>query len=245
MVTSPTLSVHAAGGLFFLVDEAARSRGLLVAFADRHGGISVPPFDSLNLAARVGDDPAAVAENRERVARALGRRSEEFVYSRQVHGTRVVDVDTRARGMVGEADGLFTQEPGCVLTMLTADCAPVVVAGAGGVAILHAGWRGLAAGVIEAGLGRIGTPATAWIGPSIRACCYEVGPEVVTAFEARGLPIAAPNRVDPPEAAAALLANAGVDPIIASPCTSCDPAYFSYRRDGVTGRQGAFVGLLE
>ena len=84
------------------------------------------------------------------------------------------------------------------------------------------------------------------MGPSIHACCYEVGPEVVDAFAAQGLPVAAPDRVDPGRAAMVALRRAGVEDIEAiTDCTSCDTRYFSYRRDGVTGRQGSFVGLVK
>lgn len=227
-------------------DQDARGRGMLVAFSDRAGGVSRPPYDSLNLAARVGDEPGAVEDNRARVARAAGFEVSSLVLARQVHGTRVLEVDGSASGIVGEADALVTRSPGVVLAILSADCAPVVLAGPDGVGIVHAGWRGLVRGVIQAGLEALGAATSAWIGPSIRACCYEVGPEVTEAFAGAGLPVAAARRVDPPASARSVLERAGVERIeMMDACTSCNARYFSHRRDGRTGRQGSFVSLLE
>ncbi|MDQ3953848.1 MAG: polyphenol oxidase family protein, partial [Actinomycetota bacterium] len=135
--------------------------------------------------------------------------------------------------------------PGPVLAILAADCAAVALWGSRGVAIVHAGWRGLVAGIVAKGVERAGDVHAAWIGPSIHSCCYEVGPEVVAAFEEAGLPVADASHVDPGRAAHAALRDAGVESVAMSEiCTSCDPRFFSYRRDGVTGRHGAFVSLL-
>ena len=233
------------GGLSVLTDESARSHGLLVAFTDRHGGVSDPPYDSLNLGSRIGDDPQAVERNRALVADALGFEADAVARVRQVHGARVVRVADET-GSLGEADVLASDAPRRVLTVTTADCVPVVIAGDGGVAIAHAGWRGLVAGAVEAAVDAIGGAHSGWVGPSIRACCYEVGPDVTSAFAVAGLPVAAEDRVDPGRAAVVALRRAGVAAIkVADLCTSCDPRFFSYRRDGVTGRQGAFVARLE
>lgn len=215
-----------------------------VAFSDRNGGTSAPPYDSLNLAARVGDDPHRVDDNRVRVAEAAGFDPERLRLARQVHGAEVLDVSSRDPVVAGEADVITTSEGGLVIGILTADCTPVVVVGARRVSIAHAGWRGLVAGAVEAAVAAVGDADAAWVGPSIHACCYEVGPEVVDAFRRRGLPVAGADRVDPGRAATFALHRAGVDRVVASiDCTSCDPRYFSYRRDGTTGRQGAFVWL--
>jgi copper oxidase (laccase) domain-containing protein len=137
------------------------------------------------------------------------------------------------------------REPGPVLAILTADCAPVLMIGAGGAAVAHAGWRGLVAGAIEKAVASVAPVAAAWVGPCIHACCYEVGPEVVDAFNAAGLPVAAPDRVDPAQASAFALRRAGVDRIaVSNDCTACGRDWFSYRRDGLTGRQGAFLALV-
>jgi copper oxidase (laccase) domain-containing protein len=138
----------------------------------------------------------------------------------------------------------MAREPGPVLAILTADCAPVLVIGTGGAAIAHAGWRGLVAGAVENAVAAVAPVAAAWVGPCIHACCYEVGPEVVAAFRTAGLPVSATDRVDPAQASGFALRRAGVDRIvIADVCTACNPDWFSYRRDGVTGRQGAFLAL--
>ena len=238
------LDVAGGDGIHLLTDGRARERGVLVAFTDRAGGVSRPPYDSLNLAARVGDDRAHVDENRRRVGAAAGFRVDELCLARQVHAAGAIEARRGDAGVLGEADVLLTREPGVALGILTADCAPVVVAGQHGVAIAHAGWRGLVAGVVEVAIEAVGPVEAAWVGPCIRACCYEVGPEVIQAFAARGLPVG-DDRVDPMDAAVAALRAEGIDEIAAAGvCTSCDRSYFSYRRDGVTGRQGAFAALL-
>jgi copper oxidase (laccase) domain-containing protein len=109
----------------------------------------------------------------------------------------------------------------------------------------HAGWRGLVAGAIEAGIAAVGPVRAAWVGPAIHACCYEVSDDVTSAFRSAGLPVAGDDRVDPGRAAVFALERAGIGEIAATgDCTSCDPRYFSYRRDGLTGRQGSFIRML-
>lgn len=224
--------------------EDSSSPDVAVAFTDRMGGVSTTPYDSLNLAARVGDHPSSVGTNRRKAAKAAGFDVDRLALARQVHGRDLIDVRPGAAGVVGEGDALAATEPGVVLGILTADCAPVLLAGPGGIAVAHAGWRGLVAGVIDVAVARLGVVERAWVGPAIHSCCYEVGPEVIEAFGAVGLPIADDTHVDPAAAAGAALDRAGVPQVdIAAPCTSCDPRYFSYRRDGVTGRQGAFVWI--
>jgi polyphenol oxidase len=233
-------------GIDVLSDPNARSQGWLVAFTSRRGGVSAAPYDSLNLAARVGDKPDPVASNRKRAASAVGFDVEQLALARQVHEADLIEVHPGATGVLGQADGLTIDQPGPVAAILTADCAPVVIATDDSIAVLHAGWRGLVAGVVETGIEKLGDVRTAWVGPCIHSCCYEVGPEVTEAFSNKGLPVAAERRVDPAQAAAAALRNAGVDNVaVAEECTHCSNKYFSYRRDGVTGRQGAFAGLLE
>lgn len=146
----------------------------------RGGGVSAPPYASLNLGSHVGDVPAAVAENRRRL-RAAGALPAEPVWLSQVHGARVRDLD--ADEVPGEADAAITRRAGRVCAVLTADCLPVLLACASGdaVAAVHAGWRGLAGGVIEATVRALGSaPASilAWLGPAIGPEHFEVGPEV-------------------------------------------------------------------
>lgn len=234
-----------SGNIRLLLDVDAREAGILVAFADRRGGSSKPPYDSLNLAATVGDHPAAVRTNRAEVATAAGFALEDLVLAKQIHGCGVLEAGPGDSGVIGEADVLVSREPGPVIGILTADCVPVILQGEGVVAIAHAGWRGLVGGAIQVAVERVGRVDKAWVGPSIHACCYEVGPEVIDAFRERGLPVADGSHVDPGRAAVVALYRAGVTDIEAtSDCTSCDARYFSFRRDGVTGRQGAFAGLM-
>jgi len=222
----------------------ARGERVRVAFSDREGGVSDAPFHTLNLGLFVGDDEGAVWENRIRVGRAAGFDADDLALAKQVHGAAVVEATTG--GLVGEADVLVTDIGGGtgapVIGILTADCAPVVLEGSSRIGIIHAGWRGVVGGAVETGVAAVGDVRRAWIGPSIHACCYQVGPEVIDEFVSRDLPVADGSRVDPARSAQLLLRRAGVEDIVVSDvCTSCDERYFSYRRDGVTGRQGAFA----
>lgn len=245
MTFEPSLREHLDDDVLWCGDDAAREAGVLVAFTARLGGVSRAPYDTLNLAVSVGDDRGDVDENRRRAAAAAGFDPGRLALALQVHAVEVLDVGPRDSGFLGEADGLFTAEPGPVLGILAADCAPVVVWGSRGVAIVHAGWRGVSGGVVANGVERAGEVHAAWVGPSIHACCYEVGPEVVAAFEQAGLPVEDESHVAPGRAAGAALKAAGVERVVVSDvCTCCDDRFFSYRRDGVTGRHGAFVSLL-
>jgi YfiH family protein len=238
------IEVHSRG-LRFLTDPGARERGLLVAFSDRRGGVSDPPFDELNLSVSVGDTDQA-GHNRATVADALGFDAGSLVQLRQVHGSEVLEAAVGSSGVLGPGDGLVARAPGVVLGVLAADCVPVLLEGRSGIAALHAGWRGLVAGVLEQGVDAIGPVSAAWIGPSIHACCYEVGAEVTEAFARAGLPVADDRHVDPSLAAHWALTRAGVTNIARSDeCTSSRANYFSHRRDGETGRQGGFIALLE
>lgn len=241
----PRLDEHFDDGVLWFGDDGARELGVLVGFSARLGGVSRAPYDTLNLAVRVGDERADVSENRRRAGASVGFDAARLALAIQVHAADVLDVGADDAGVLGEADGLFTAAPGPVLAILAADCAPVVLWGERGIAIVHAGWRGLVAGVVAKGAERVGEIRGAWVGPAIRACCYEVGPEVVAAFGAAGLPVHDERHVEPGAAAGAALRSAGVEELVVSDvCTSCDERFFSYRRDGVTGRHGAFVSLL-
>ncbi|HVF52792.1 MAG TPA: polyphenol oxidase family protein [Actinomycetota bacterium] len=242
----PRLEVTSRGGISLLWDPGARARGRAVAFTSRGGGKSSGSYESLNLGDLVGDDPGLVGANRELVADAIGARPGTVSYLRQVHGCGVVEAESGDALPAREADAVIVRAQGVWGAVLTADCVPVVVEGVAGMAAIHAGWRGLVAGVIEAAVAEVGAPRSAWIGPSIEACCYEVGPEVIDAFRARALPVHGDDRLSPSAAVAVVLRRSGVPDIArAGICTSCDDGYFSYRRDGVTGRQGAFAGFLD
>jgi len=200
-------------------------------FTTRRGGVSDGPFASLNLGLRTDDDAARVRENRARVARLSGGR---IAQARQVHGTRVVAADPDA---VEEADGQVTAERGVAAMALTADCLPIALVAPEGVAMLHAGWRGLADGVIAAGVqalrGLGAGEIAAAIGPGAGPCCYEVGAEVHAAFGTSG------RTVDLKTLARERLEAAGVGVVHdCGLCTIHDERFFSHRRDrGVTGRQ--------
>ncbi|MDQ3878914.1 MAG: polyphenol oxidase family protein [Actinomycetota bacterium] len=248
----PSLERFEVDGLSMIVDPDARTRGLVVAFTDRLGGVSPAPYASLNLGRLTGDDARNVDANRDRVAHALGLDPRHIHRIRQVHGTRVVDRWGLPDGAaVEEADGIAIEGEGAAM-VLAADCVPMVVSGANALVALHAGWRGLVAGAVGAAVSKAGPGAVAWVGPSIRACCYEVGPEVIGAFERAGLPVVDESHVDPGRAAADALGAAGVSSVTAwDECTCCatvggpgsGPRFFSHRRDGVTGRQAGLVWL--
>ncbi|WP_341678821.1 peptidoglycan editing factor PgeF [Niveibacterium sp. SC-1] len=223
-------------------------------FSTRDGGVSLPPFASLNLGDHVGDRPEDVRENRRRVEALLpaGPR-----WLQQVHGTTVVS----ARGAVGcEADAAVAHAAGEVCVVMVADCLPVLFCDRAGTVVgaAHAGWRGLAGGVLEACVRKMGVaPAEvlAWLGPAIGPSAFEIGPEVRETFMADHAEAAGafrPGRGDRWMADIYMLARlrlerAGMDAGAiygGTYCTASDPArFFSYRRDGRTGRMGAFVWL--
>jgi polyphenol oxidase len=200
-------------------------------FTTRRGGVSEGPYASLNLGLWTDDDPTHVRRNRELAQGHTG--AARLAQGRQVHGTRVV-VDGQG---IEDADGQVTTARGVAATVLVADCLPVALAGADGVGVVHAGWRGLAAGVLEAGVEATGAVAAA-IGPGIGPCCYEVGDDVRAAFGTQG------PTLDLKAVARARLQAAGVQEIHdCGLCTACDPErFFSHRRDrGVTGRQAGLA----
>lgn len=224
------------------------------AMTTRTGGASAGPYASFNLATHVGDDPAAVVENRRRLRRALDLPAEP-AWLQQVHGTGVA-VLPAAKQVAADAAVTFTR--GHVCAVLVADCLPVFLAGRAGdrVGIAHAGWRGLAAGVVEATVAAFACKPgelVAWLGPSIGPRAFEVGPEVRDAFLAQDAGAAAafhpgrPGRwlADLPGLARRRLAAAGVTAVSGGDiCTHADAArFYSFRRDGATGRMAALAWL--
>ncbi len=221
----------------------------------RIGGVSKNPYNTFNLATHVGDDPQAVAANRAQLRAAL-KLPAEPLWLRQIHGVTVVDA-ALAKGEP-EADGAYATKPGAVCAVLTADCLPVLLCDRRGtkVAALHAGWRGLASGVIEAGMKALGVPGSelmAWLGPAIGPEAFEVGKEVRDAFIAHD---STANGAFQPQAggkyiadiyrlARQRLAALGVTAVYGGGlCTVRDRArFYSYRRDGVTGRMAALIWL--
>jgi purine-nucleoside/S-methyl-5'-thioadenosine phosphorylase / adenosine deaminase len=229
---------------------AADLPGVRALFTTRRGGVSTGPFASLNLGRLTADDSANVDENRARVAAATGCRRERFLYGRQVHGAavrRATEPPGPARPPA-EEDGQATALAGHPALVFVADCTPVLLAADGAVAALHAGWRGIAAGIVAEGVAALrdcgGTgPVTALIGPGARSCCYEVGEEVHDQFQAYDARRGERN-LDLPRIIRADLEKAGVTDVHdVGLCTMCwFGMFFSHRRDGgVTGRQAGVV----
>ncbi len=218
----------------------------------RQGGVSLPPFDTFNLGDHVGDDPAAVAQNRLRLS---GEFDIQPAWLKQVHGLAVADADP---SRVVEADASWTNRPGIACTVMTADCLPVLFCDQAGtqVAAAHAGWRGLAGGVLEATLDRLNVPPAqvlVWLGPAIGPQAFEVGLEVCDAFTAVH-PEAARAFVDgerPGKLMADIyalarirLAARGVTAVYGGGlCTVSDERFFSYRRTPQGGRFASLVWL--
>lgn len=226
-----------------------------VVFSTRLGGVSEGPFRSLNLGILTDDEPERVVENRRRLCDAVAVDPGRATMAWQVHGDRV----TRAKptgivspGAVFErCDGLWSDEPGQPMALLTADCLPVALARTAGepaLAFLHVGWRGLLAGIVGAGAEALGGGSlTAAIGPGIGPCCYEVGEEVAGPYRERfGAGVVANSRLDLWSATERALLAAGCESVERTDlCTACSPElFFSHRRDrGRTGRQG-IVGYV-
>jgi polyphenol oxidase len=205
-------------------------------FTTRRGGVSDGPFRSLNLGLWTDDERDRVRENRARVARLSGGR---LAQARQVHGTDVIEADPDT---VVDADGQVTAKRGVAPMALVADCVPIALVAPEGVGMLHAGWRGLAGGVVANGVAALralgAERIAAAIGPGAGPCCYEVGAEVHAAFGTSG------RTLDLKAIARERLEAAGVHSVHdCGLCTMHDPErFFSHRRDGgVTGRQAGVV----
>ncbi|MBI3902162.1 MAG: peptidoglycan editing factor PgeF [Nitrosomonadales bacterium] len=221
----------------------------------RNGGASAAPYSSLNLGSHVGDVPLAVARNRQLLAPLLPN---EPVWLNQVHGT--VAVDTGTPQCTPQADACIATHAGAVCVVMTADCLPVLLCDDEGsvVGAVHAGWRGLCDGVIEQAVRAMNSPPgnlMAWLGPAIGPQAFEVGDEVRAAFVARQSQAAAafvPGvagkwYADIYELARLRLNALGINRIYGGGlCTYSDHSrFFSYRRDGATGRMGSFIWLAE
>jgi polyphenol oxidase len=279
----PGLAWREAGvGVPLLVAEDLEAAGIGAAFSCRLGGVSEPPFDRLNIGLNTGDDAGDVRANRALLAGALGLEPAALATVYQVHGPAVlvaanaggfapreppdpvprsIGGPPEGRGGVGgrpvaAADGIVTGAPGVAAAVGAADCVPVLLADpeARVVGAVHAGWRGIALGVVETAVAALahagGDPGAtvALIGPAIGGCCYEVGPEVRGAVLARCAAAASVTRdgrpsLDLPAGAAELLHAAGVGEVRAAGlCTADDPArFFSARRDRRTGRQAGVI----
>jgi purine-nucleoside/S-methyl-5'-thioadenosine phosphorylase / adenosine deaminase len=223
----------------------------------RTGGVSTRPYASLNLGAHVGDDLAAVERNRALLCKAIGLATQPLWLS-QVHGTDVVDVVSQA--MAPTADGAFALRSGRACTILTADCLPVLFCDRDGsrVAAAHAGWRGLVGGVLSRTIDALAIPASrliAWLGPAIEQDAFEVGVEVRNQFIARDAGHAAAFvanergrwQADLYGLAQRELERSGVSGIYGGGerCYEDAARFFSYRRDGRTGRMATLIWLAQ
>ncbi len=228
-------------------------RGVRALSTTRHGGVSLGPWASLNLGDHVGDDPVAVQANRQRLRQLL---PDEPRWLRQVHGVGCIDAASPDADRT--ADAAFTRQRGVVCVVMTADCLPILFCDdqATVVGVAHAGWRGLAAGVIESTVSAMEIPGAnlmAWLGPAIGPRAFEVGDEVRAAFVAFD---GAASEAFVPAAggkwlcdiyllARQRLARLGIRRVTGADfCTAGEPQrFFSYRRDGVTGRMASLIWL--
>ncbi|RMJ01864.1 Laccase domain protein YfiH [Marinobacter litoralis] len=237
---------------------SARVRALCTT---RKGGVSQSPWQSLNLGGHVGDNAADVARNRQRLAAFMGVETSQLGWLNQVHGTRVVELTRDNLKDCPDSDASFTREQGVVCAILTADCLPVILADRDGqvVGAAHAGWRSLCGGVLENLIQAMAvepSKLTAWFGPSIGPVNFEVGPEVRAAFVEQQADSASAFSeqgarsghfvADIYELARLRLSRAGVSDISGGGwCTVDDPErFYSYRRDGQTGRMATLVWLV-
>ncbi|WP_432754638.1 peptidoglycan editing factor PgeF [Pseudomonas sp. WMBT8] len=236
----------------WLIPDWPAPAGVKACVTTRAGGVSLAPFDSLNLGDHVEDSPVAVLENRRRLTAAFDIQP---AWLRQVHGVVVVKADP---GQIAEADGSWTETPGVACTAMTADCLPALFCNKAGtrVAAAHAGWRGLAAGVLEAAadsLGAVPTDVLVWLGPAIGPKAFEVGPEVREAFMQQHpqtaqafVPSHNPGKflADIYQLARLRLAARGITAVYGGGlCTVTDPRFFSYRRSPRTGRFASLIWL--
>jgi polyphenol oxidase len=220
-----------------------------VAFSTRIGGVSEGPFASLNLGRRTGDEGERVDENRRRLCSAVNTDKEQMTLGFQTHSIVVNRAQAGSRGTPG--DGLWTDEPRVSMLALGADCVMMALARTNGdgpaLAVLHAGWRGLIDGIVEAAAKAVGGRLAAVVGPSIGPCCYEVGEDVATRFRERfGPSIVRDGKLDLWSAAEQAARDAGATAVERLDlCTSCnDDLFFSERRTGrPRGTQGV-IGLI-
>lgn len=248
-------------GTYALVSSSMESRGFLAAFTERTGGVSPWPYDTLNLGLKTEDAPTHVAMNRQRLVRSLNLPS--FATGEQIHGAKLARVGKArshagfddARSAIAGVDALSVSRRNLPLAVLVADCLPIALASPeeGLLVVAHAGWRGIASGILARAVGEFERPSgvLAAIGPAIGPCHYEVGDEVAEAVASGsgGGAATAQRRgrryLDLPRTAGRAFRAAGVRRIeVSELCTACHPdRFFSYRREGSTGRQ-ALVSVM-
>ena len=235
-------ALHRADGGAVYVAPDPEPEGTSIRFFTRLGGVSEPPFDSLNVSKGVGDAAGAVEENLSIIGEALGGRPSAWV--RQVAGDGVRRVS--GAGFAGEADALVTSESDLPLSVAVADCVPVALVGEGNVGMVHSGWRGTLSGVSGKALREMGEEKVrAYVGPSIRGCCYEVSEELTEGFAREfGEGVVSGRYLSLPAAIRVDLERSGVGEVLdLGLCTGCrTDLFFSHRKEGpATGRNLATV----
>jgi len=239
-----------------IIPQWPAPKGVVACSSTRDGGVSLPPYDSLNLGAHCGDNRDSVETNRQRFYQAMNMPSPP-VWLEQVHGKAVLNLD-EAPFASKQADAAYTHSAGQVCAVMTADCLPVLFCNRAGnqVAAAHAGWRGLCAGVLEETVARFqDSPANilAWLGPAIGPQAFEVGPEVREAFIDKDKKAAQAFRAfgkkyyaDIYQLARQRLENLGVTQVYGGDrCTLTESNdFFSYRREKVTGRMASFIWIV-
>ncbi|POC27280.1 multi-copper polyphenol oxidoreductase [Vibrio vulnificus] len=217
----------------------------------RQGGYSTGVYAGLNLGTHVGDDFSIVMRNRQWLAEQAQMPSAP-IWLNQTHSTTVIEA-TGPTEVILDADGVFTHSSDVVCSAMTADCLPVLITNTSGtqVAAVHAGWRGLAGGIVEEALRHFSQDVLIWLGPAIGPQAFEVGDDVVEAFcQQHPQAVSAfsahttPNKwlADMDQLARIRLSSIGVEAIYSSElCTYQDLRFYSYRREGVTGRQASFI----
>lgn len=238
----------------FLIPDWKMATSIAAITSTREHGVSKAPYSGLNLGMHVGDDPADVITNRQRLVTASNMPSQP-VWLNQTHSTDVAVIGAPTDDVV-DADASYCETPGVVLSAMTADCLPILLAARDGSAIsaVHAGWRGLADGIVENALSHFKTDVQAWIGPAIGFEAFEIGEEVRKAFchlhpeysvAFKPHPSSGKWLADLAKIAEMKLKAAGVEDISQSGlCTYQDPVrFYSYRRDGQTGRMASFIWI--
>ncbi len=235
---------QADGGAVYVAPDP-EPEGVRVWFFTRRGGVSAPPYDSLNVSRKVGDHPDAVAENLATISQAMGSRPSAWV--RQVAGDGVARV--WGAGFAGEADALVTSEEGLCLAVAVADCVPVALVGGRDVGMVHSGWRGTLVGLAgKTARTMEDSMLRAYVGPCIRECCYEVSKELAQQFAHRfGSGVVWGRNLSLPAAIRIDLERAGVEEVYdLGLCTGCRPdLFYSHRKQGpLTGRSLAAVAKV-
>ncbi len=220
-------------------------------FTSRAGGVSAGIYESFNLAQHVGDDPERVAANRARLAKTLGLTEDRVFYMDQVHGCEIAMIErSKPFSNIPKVDALITQESGTALVVLVADCIPLLFRSSVAIAAVHVGRAGLVAGIVEATIAKLQllgakvSEITAVIGPSICGNCYEVSAEiyldVLNKYPATAT-LRKLNHLDLPAGVISILDSYEIEYSRENSCTAHDENLFSYRREGVTGRQAGVI----